>query len=87
MANRVLYCAGGTEGEEVVVEDSECSDFPKPTAVVSCNAHSCPARQIAHKHTHTCHVKSIFAKGKIISISLSFVQVEGIQDIALLRVL
>ncbi|XP_059193400.1 A disintegrin and metalloproteinase with thrombospondin motifs 13 [Centropristis striata] len=44
VANRVLYCAGETEGEEVVVEDSECSDFPKPTAVVSCNAHSCPAR-------------------------------------------
>ncbi|XP_042343691.1 A disintegrin and metalloproteinase with thrombospondin motifs 13 [Plectropomus leopardus] len=44
VANRVLYCARETEGEEVVVEDSECSDFPKPTAVVSCNDHSCPAR-------------------------------------------
>ncbi|XP_070759988.1 A disintegrin and metalloproteinase with thrombospondin motifs 13 [Enoplosus armatus] len=44
VANRVLYCAGETEGEEEVVEDSECSDFPKPTAVVSCNTHSCPAR-------------------------------------------
>lgn len=45
MANRVLYCAGETEeGEEEVVEDSECHDFPKPTAVVSCNTHSCPAK-------------------------------------------
>ncbi|XP_037634136.1 A disintegrin and metalloproteinase with thrombospondin motifs 13 [Sebastes umbrosus] len=44
VANRVLYCAGETEGEEVVVGDSECRDFPKPTAVVSCNDHSCPAR-------------------------------------------
>nr|XP_046242725.1 A disintegrin and metalloproteinase with thrombospondin motifs 13 isoform X2 [Scatophagus argus] len=44
VANRVLYCAGETEGEEKVVEDSECSNFPKPTAVVSCNTHSCPAR-------------------------------------------
>uniref|UniRef100_A0A3Q1DEM2 Peptidase M12B domain-containing protein n=1 Tax=Amphiprion ocellaris TaxID=80972 RepID=A0A3Q1DEM2_AMPOC len=44
VANRVLYCAGEAEGEEVVVEDSECSDFPKPSAVVSCNTHSCPAR-------------------------------------------
>uniref|UniRef100_A0A3B5A7P9 ADAM metallopeptidase with thrombospondin type 1 motif 13 n=1 Tax=Stegastes partitus TaxID=144197 RepID=A0A3B5A7P9_9TELE len=44
VANRVLYCAGETEGEEVVVEDSECGDFPKPTAVVSCNTQSCPAR-------------------------------------------
>uniref|UniRef100_A0AAX7T7C7 Peptidase M12B domain-containing protein n=1 Tax=Astatotilapia calliptera TaxID=8154 RepID=A0AAX7T7C7_ASTCA len=44
VANRVLYCAREAEGEEVVVEDSECSNFPKPTAVVSCNTHSCPAR-------------------------------------------
>ncbi|XP_076586425.1 A disintegrin and metalloproteinase with thrombospondin motifs 13 [Chaetodon auriga] len=44
VANRVLYCAGETDGEEEVVEDSECSGFPKPTAVVSCNTHSCPAR-------------------------------------------
>ncbi|XP_074525816.1 A disintegrin and metalloproteinase with thrombospondin motifs 13 [Halichoeres trimaculatus] len=44
VANRVLYCAVETEGEEVLVEDSECSDFPKPAAVVSCNTHSCPAR-------------------------------------------
>jgi len=45
VANRVLYCAVETEGEEEeVVEDSECSEFPKPTAVVSCNGHSCPAR-------------------------------------------
>ncbi|XP_034068491.1 A disintegrin and metalloproteinase with thrombospondin motifs 13 isoform X2 [Gymnodraco acuticeps] len=44
VANRVLYCAGERDGEEEVVEDSECSDFPKPTAVVSCNNHSCPAR-------------------------------------------
>lgn len=44
MANRVLYCAVETEGEEEVVDDSECRDFPKPTAVVSCNTHSCPAR-------------------------------------------
>lgn len=46
MANRVLYCARETEGEEEVVEDSECRDFPEPTAVVSCNTHSCPARYI-----------------------------------------
>uniref|UniRef100_A0A8C9X0I6 ADAM metallopeptidase with thrombospondin type 1 motif, 13 n=1 Tax=Sander lucioperca TaxID=283035 RepID=A0A8C9X0I6_SANLU len=45
VANRVLYCARETEREEEeVVEDSECSDFPKPTAVVSCNDYSCPAR-------------------------------------------
>lgn len=46
MANRVLYCARETEGEEEVVEDSECRDFPEPTAVVSCNTNSCPARYI-----------------------------------------
>uniref|UniRef100_UPI0037E94555 A disintegrin and metalloproteinase with thrombospondin motifs 13 n=1 Tax=Semicossyphus pulcher TaxID=241346 RepID=UPI0037E94555 len=44
VANTVLYCARETEGEEVLVEDSECSDFLKPAAVVSCNTHSCPAR-------------------------------------------
>ncbi|XP_035495568.2 A disintegrin and metalloproteinase with thrombospondin motifs 13 isoform X2 [Scophthalmus maximus] len=45
VADRVLYCAReAEEGEEVVVEDSECSDFLKPTGVVSCNTHSCPAR-------------------------------------------
>ncbi|XP_068594579.1 A disintegrin and metalloproteinase with thrombospondin motifs 13 [Brachionichthys hirsutus] len=46
VANRVLYCAADTEGVgvEVLAEDSACSDAPKPTAVVSCNAHSCPAR-------------------------------------------
>uniref|UniRef100_A0A3B4VNT6 ADAM metallopeptidase with thrombospondin type 1 motif, 13 n=1 Tax=Seriola dumerili TaxID=41447 RepID=A0A3B4VNT6_SERDU len=44
VANRVLYCARETEGEEEVVEDSECSDSLKPTAVVSCSTHSCPAR-------------------------------------------
>ncbi|XP_073322095.1 A disintegrin and metalloproteinase with thrombospondin motifs 13 [Pagrus major] len=44
VANRVLYCARETEGEEEVVEDSECRDFVKPTTVVSCNTHSCPAR-------------------------------------------
>ncbi|XP_037338598.2 A disintegrin and metalloproteinase with thrombospondin motifs 13 isoform X2 [Pungitius pungitius] len=46
VANRVLYCAIETEGEEeeVVVEDSECNEFPRPTAVVACNNHRCPAR-------------------------------------------
>uniref|UniRef100_A0A4W6FPC0 ADAM metallopeptidase with thrombospondin type 1 motif, 13 n=1 Tax=Lates calcarifer TaxID=8187 RepID=A0A4W6FPC0_LATCA len=44
VANRVLYCAREAEREEVVVEDSECSDSLKPTAVVSCNTQSCPAR-------------------------------------------
>ncbi|KAK2837569.1 hypothetical protein Q5P01_014781 [Channa striata] len=44
VANRVLYCAQEMGGEEEVVEDSECSDFPKPTAVVSCNSQSCPPR-------------------------------------------
>ncbi|XP_019949577.2 A disintegrin and metalloproteinase with thrombospondin motifs 13 [Paralichthys olivaceus] len=48
VANRVQYCAletgGGEEEEEEVVEDSECSESLKPTAVVSCNTHSCPAR-------------------------------------------
>uniref|UniRef100_A0A3Q4AEC3 Peptidase M12B domain-containing protein n=1 Tax=Mola mola TaxID=94237 RepID=A0A3Q4AEC3_MOLML len=43
VANRVLYCARETEGEEEVLEDAACRDFPKPTAVVSCNNHSCPA--------------------------------------------
>ncbi|XP_011613507.2 A disintegrin and metalloproteinase with thrombospondin motifs 13 isoform X1 [Takifugu rubripes] len=45
LANRVLYCgreAGGEEEE--VLEDSDCSHSVKPTAVVSCNGHSCPAR-------------------------------------------
>ncbi|KAM9857744.1 A disintegrin and metalloproteinase with thrombospondin motifs 13 [Aulostomus maculatus] len=44
VANRVLYCALETDGEETVVDDEQCSNFPKPTAVVSCNTHSCPAR-------------------------------------------
>ncbi|CAN9513477.1 unnamed protein product [Ophioblennius macclurei] len=45
VAERVLYCASGAEGEEEeVVEDSQCSDFPKPTAAVSCNTFNCPAR-------------------------------------------
>lgn len=44
MVNRVLYCAQETEGEEEVLEDSACSNFSKPAAVVSCNTHSCPAR-------------------------------------------
>lgn len=45
MANRVLYCAMETDGEEeVVVEDSGCNEFPRPTPVVACNNHSCPAR-------------------------------------------
>uniref|UniRef100_A0A3P9JHV4 ADAM metallopeptidase with thrombospondin type 1 motif, 13 n=1 Tax=Oryzias latipes TaxID=8090 RepID=A0A3P9JHV4_ORYLA len=44
VANRVLYCAGATEEEEEVVEDSNCSDLPKPPSVVACNTHSCPAK-------------------------------------------
>ncbi|XP_028312307.1 A disintegrin and metalloproteinase with thrombospondin motifs 13 isoform X2 [Gouania willdenowi] len=44
VAKRVLYCAHGAGGEEEVVEDSECTDLPKPPTVVSCNTHSCPAR-------------------------------------------
>ncbi|XP_056136102.1 A disintegrin and metalloproteinase with thrombospondin motifs 13 [Lampris incognitus] len=44
VANRVLYCAREVEEEEVVVEDAECNAFPKPTAVVTCNTNSCPAR-------------------------------------------
>ncbi|XP_061762864.1 A disintegrin and metalloproteinase with thrombospondin motifs 13 isoform X2 [Nerophis ophidion] len=44
VANRVLYCAMETDSEEKVVEDSECRDFPRPTTVVSCNTHDCPAR-------------------------------------------
>ncbi|XP_034025428.1 A disintegrin and metalloproteinase with thrombospondin motifs 13 [Thalassophryne amazonica] len=45
MANRVLYCAAETDGEEeVLVDDAECNDFPKPEAVVSCNTQTCPAR-------------------------------------------
>nr|XP_015827622.2 A disintegrin and metalloproteinase with thrombospondin motifs 13 [Nothobranchius furzeri] len=44
VATRVLYCAVEVEGEEVVLGDSNCSDFPKPTAVVACNTHSCPAK-------------------------------------------
>ncbi|XP_019130182.2 A disintegrin and metalloproteinase with thrombospondin motifs 13 isoform X1 [Larimichthys crocea] len=45
VAIRVMYCAreAGEEWWEVL-EDSECRDVPKPTAVVSCNTHSCPAR-------------------------------------------
>ncbi|MEQ2205940.1 hypothetical protein XENOCAPTIV_018846 [Xenoophorus captivus] len=45
VAKRVLFCARETNGEqEEVLEDYNCSGFPKPTAVVSCNTHSCPAR-------------------------------------------
>ncbi|XP_029016053.1 A disintegrin and metalloproteinase with thrombospondin motifs 13 isoform X2 [Betta splendens] len=44
VASRVLYCAGEAEGEERVVEDSECRDAPKPTVLASCNTHRCPAR-------------------------------------------
>lgn len=44
VANRMLYCAIEIEKEEVVVEDTECQVFPKPTTVVACNNHSCPAR-------------------------------------------
>ncbi|XP_041854768.1 A disintegrin and metalloproteinase with thrombospondin motifs 13 isoform X2 [Melanotaenia boesemani] len=44
VVNRVLYCAREAAGIEEVLEDSECSDSPKPTAVVSCNTHSCPAK-------------------------------------------
>ncbi|XP_023199385.1 A disintegrin and metalloproteinase with thrombospondin motifs 13 isoform X2 [Xiphophorus maculatus] len=45
VAKRVLYCARETDGEEEeVLEDYNCRGFPKPTAVVSCNTHSCPAR-------------------------------------------
>ncbi|XP_013862616.1 A disintegrin and metalloproteinase with thrombospondin motifs 13 isoform X2 [Austrofundulus limnaeus] len=44
VANLVQYCAREVEGEEVVVDDSNCSNFPKPAAVVSCNTHNCPAR-------------------------------------------
>uniref|UniRef100_A0A3B3VEL4 ADAM metallopeptidase with thrombospondin type 1 motif, 13 n=1 Tax=Poecilia latipinna TaxID=48699 RepID=A0A3B3VEL4_9TELE len=45
VAKRVLYCAREADGEEEeVLEDYNCSRFPKPTAVVSCNTHSCPAR-------------------------------------------
>ncbi|XP_061527353.1 A disintegrin and metalloproteinase with thrombospondin motifs 13 [Phycodurus eques] len=44
VANTVLYCARQTAGQqEEVLEDSECGDFPKPAAVVSCNTRSCPA--------------------------------------------
>uniref|UniRef100_A0A3B3YI51 Peptidase M12B domain-containing protein n=1 Tax=Poecilia mexicana TaxID=48701 RepID=A0A3B3YI51_9TELE len=45
VAKRVLYCAREADGEEEeVLEDYNCSGFPKPTAVVSCNTHSCPVR-------------------------------------------
>lgn len=44
MAKRVLYCAVERGREEVVVDDAECQDFPKPKLVVACNNHSCPAR-------------------------------------------
>ncbi|CAL8247536.1 unnamed protein product [Merluccius merluccius] len=46
VANRVLYCARVTDtgAEEDIVEDTDCGASPKPTAVVPCNTHSCPAR-------------------------------------------
>ncbi|XP_012721722.2 A disintegrin and metalloproteinase with thrombospondin motifs 13 isoform X1 [Fundulus heteroclitus] len=46
VAKRVLYCAREADGEEEeeVLEDHNCSGFPKPTVVVSCNSHRCPAR-------------------------------------------
>ncbi|XP_072318059.1 A disintegrin and metalloproteinase with thrombospondin motifs 13 [Eucyclogobius newberryi] len=44
VANLVQYCAVEKEREEVVVDDTECQDFPKPKAVVACSTHSCPAR-------------------------------------------
>lgn len=54
MANRVLYCARVTDAgaEEEIVEDGDCGASPKPTAVVPCNTHSCPAR-CCYYHTHT----------------------------------
>ena len=80
MANRVLYCARETEGEEEVLEDAACRDLPKPMAVVSCNNHSCPAMYITHKH-----LKWIFTK--MILKPFIPLQVEGIQNITLLCVL
>lgn len=45
VAHRVLYCSQETEGdEEVVVNNTECSNMTKPIAVVTCNSNSCPAR-------------------------------------------
>ncbi|XP_020791165.2 A disintegrin and metalloproteinase with thrombospondin motifs 13 isoform X2 [Boleophthalmus pectinirostris] len=44
VANLVQYCAVEKERGEVVADDTECQDFPKPKAVVACNTHSCPAR-------------------------------------------
>ncbi|CAL8343155.1 unnamed protein product [Lota lota] len=46
VANRVLYCArvSDTGAEEEIVEDGDCAASPKPTALVPCNIHSCPAR-------------------------------------------
>nr|XP_043882163.1 A disintegrin and metalloproteinase with thrombospondin motifs 13 isoform X3 [Solea senegalensis]XP_043882164.1 A disintegrin and metalloproteinase with thrombospondin motifs 13 isoform X3 [Solea senegalensis] len=46
VADRVLYCAREAETgeEEEVVEDSVCDGSLKPSAVVSCNTHICPAR-------------------------------------------
>uniref|UniRef100_A0A7N6BKK5 Peptidase M12B domain-containing protein n=1 Tax=Anabas testudineus TaxID=64144 RepID=A0A7N6BKK5_ANATE len=70
VANRVLYCAREREGVEEVVEDSECSDFPKPTAVVSCNSHSCPARLWEH-HPAQCRVTWVLLRGLCLVSSLS----------------
>ncbi|XP_038143509.1 A disintegrin and metalloproteinase with thrombospondin motifs 13 isoform X3 [Cyprinodon tularosa] len=55
VAKRVLYCAREADGEEEVLEDYSCSGFPKPTAVISCNTHSCPARWKVFK-TWPCSV-------------------------------
>ncbi|XP_015253243.1 PREDICTED: A disintegrin and metalloproteinase with thrombospondin motifs 13 [Cyprinodon variegatus] len=55
VAKRVLYCAREADGEEEVLEDYSCSGFPKPTAVIPCNTHSCPARWKVFK-TWPCSV-------------------------------
>ncbi|XP_077570591.1 A disintegrin and metalloproteinase with thrombospondin motifs 13 [Stigmatopora nigra] len=44
LANTVMYCSQELDGEETVLQDSECSNTPKPTLVIPCNTHDCPAR-------------------------------------------
>ncbi|XP_069034616.1 A disintegrin and metalloproteinase with thrombospondin motifs 13 isoform X2 [Embiotoca jacksoni] len=73
VTNRVLYCAREAEGEEEVVEDSECSEFPKPTAVVSCNTHSCPARWKVFR-TSPCSVSCDLGVAQRIVSCVQFVQ-------------
>ncbi|XP_057688786.1 A disintegrin and metalloproteinase with thrombospondin motifs 13 isoform X2 [Corythoichthys intestinalis] len=73
VANTVLYCAQEADGEEMVLEDSECSHFPKPAAVVPCNTHDCPARWKIQSMSHCSASCNLGVAHRIVSC-VQFVQ-------------